>query len=203
MKNKLKGLGSGILGIIIFIGVCLLISVLFVGYVKVVGFLFPVILILSVASVGLFLFIILPLSIFRSLRSKLSGLTMALSYIVGASVWIFSFLNIIYYLGWVAFFFMFMFHIVSPIAAIGLFFKGEWAGGLSIVIGIIFTYGMRFYSIWLAIAEAKRMEDQFSKQSDIIDVEAESEVIQDAPELIDSSSVNLEKTLDGEDVKYD
>lgn len=190
MKNEMKALGSGVLGMSIVFGVGLLFLVLFIGYIKVVEFLYPLILILSAVSVGLFLFIILPLSIFKSLRPPLSGLTMTLSHIVRAAVWIFSFLTIVQYLGWMAFFIIFMFHMVSPIAIIGLFFKGEWVAGLSIAMGLLFVYGMRFYSLWLAVVEEIRGPEQFIKKSNIIDIKCESEVIQDSPEWRADSAEN-------------
>ena len=138
IKDKIKGLGSGILGVLMFLGFLMIPFIFIFGILKVSEFLYPIISVLAGASIGLFLLIILPLSLFKSLHNHLAGLSIIFSHIVGASVFMFSFLTIFYYLGWIAFFFMFMFQIVSPIAAIGLFFKGQWGAGFSIILGLIF-----------------------------------------------------------------
>ena len=203
IKEKIKGFGSGILGIIIFLGMCIIPFILIFGALKVSAFLYPIISVLAGASIGLFLLIILPLSLFKSLHKHLAGLSFILSYIVGASVFMFSFLTIFYYLGWIAFFFMFMFHVVSPIAAIGLFFKGEWGAGFSIVMGLIFTYGMRFYGIWLATQVEKRMSGGFIQSNDVIDVDVESETIEDEPDQLEDSSENVKDNSGDDDVRFD
>lgn len=197
IKDKIKGFGSGILGILIFLGFCIIPFILIFGILKVSEFLYPIISVLAGASMGLFLLIILPLSLFKSLHKHLAGLSLILSYIVGASVFMFSFLTIFYYLGWIALFFMFMFQLVSPIAAIGLFFKGEWGAGFSIILGLIFTYGMRFYGIWLSEQVERRMSGEFMQSKDVIDVEGESATIEDEPDQLEDSSGNVEEDYDG------
>ena len=203
IKDKIKGFGSGILGILMFLGFCIIPFIFIFGILKVSEFLYPIISVLAGASIGLFLLIILPLSLFKSLQNNLAGISLTLSYIVGASVFMFSFLTIFYYLGWIAFFFMFMFQLVAPIAAIGLFFKGQSGAGFSIILGLIFTYGMRFYGIWLSTLAEKRMSNGHFQASDVIDADGSPEVIEDEPEQIDDSSDNIEEASDDEDVKFE
>ena len=99
---------------------------------------------------------------------------------------------------------MFMFQIVSPIAAIGLFFKGQWGAGFSIILGLIFTYGMRFYGIWLLTLVEKRISGEFIQSKDVIDVGGTSDST-DQIEDIDliEDDKNLNKYPDLDDVKYD
>lgn len=201
LKEKIKGFGTGILGIIIFIGFCIIPFIFIFGALKVSEFLYPIISVLAGASIGLFLLIILPLSLFQSLRNHLAGISILLSHVVGASVFMFSFLTIFYYLGWVAFFLMFMFQIVSPIAAIGLFFKGQWVAGFSIVLGLIFTYGMRFYGIWLATLAEQRASREFDRSHDVIDVENNPQVVE--PEQIEDATIKDEEDKDDEEVRFD
>ena len=203
IKDKIKGLGSGILGILMFLGFLIIPFIFIFGILKVSEFLYPIISVLAGASIGLFLLIILPLSLFKSLHNHLAGLSLILSHIVGASVFMFSFLTIFYYLGWIAFFFMFMFQIVAPIAAIGLFFKGEWGAGFSIVMGLIFTYGMRFYGIWLSTKAENRISGDFSQPNDIIDVDGEPETVESEPGQLEDSSENIEDDSDEDDVRFD
>jgi len=204
IKEKIKGFGSSILGIIIFLGMCIVPFIFIFGALKVSEFLYPIISVLAGASIGLFLLIILPLSLFKSLHNHLAGLSLILSHIVGASVFMFSFLTIFYYLGWLAFFLMFMFQIVSPIAAIGLFFKGQWGAGFSIILGLVFTYGMRFYGIWLATVAERRTSTEYFRSNDVIDVESKTEDVDDEPEQIEDSSESAEEgEEDEEDVRFD
>ncbi len=204
IKDKIKGLGSGILGVLMFLGFLMIPFIFIFGILKVSEFLYPIISVLAGASIGLFLLIILPLSLFKSLHNHLAGLSIIFSHIVGASVFMFSFLTIFYYLGWIAFFCMFMFQIVSPIAAIGLFFKGQWGAGFSIILGLIFTYGMRFYGIWLLTLVEKRISGEFIQSKDVIDVGGTSDST-DQIEDIDliEEDKNLNKDPDVDDVKYD
>jgi len=202
MKEKVKGFGTGILGILMFLGFMILPFIFIFGILKVSEFLYPIISVLAGASIGLFLLIILPLSLFKSLHNHLAGISVILSHVVGASVFMFSFLTIFYYLGWLAFFLMFMFQIVSPIAAIGLFFKGQWGAGFSIILGLIFTYGMRFYGIWLSTLVEQRISDGFSRSNDVIDVEVEPETVEEEPEKIEDSSESVEED-DDKDVRFD
>ena len=203
VKDKIKGFGSGILGIIMFLGFCIIPFIFLFGILKVSEFLYPIISVLAGASIGLFLLIILPLSLFKSLQNKLAGISLVLSHIVGASVFMFSFLTIFYYLGWIALFFMFMFQLVAPIAAIGLFFKGQWGAGFSIILGLFFTYGMRFYGIWLSTLVGKRMSGEFIQSNDVIDVDGESETIEDEPDQLEDSSGNVEDDSGDDDVRFD
>jgi len=203
-KEKIKGFGSGILGFFLMIGFLVLPFILIFGVLKVSEFLYPIISVLAGASIGLFILIVLPLSLFKSLRTHLAKLSSIFSNIVGISVFMFSFLTIFYFLGWIAIFFMFIFHLVAPIAAIGLFIKGEWAAGFSIILGLIFTFGMRFYSIWLE-SLVEKQESGFGDSSDIIDVDSSSNTVEDSLEELedgdeDSSDV-IEDSTD-EDAKY-
>ena len=204
IKDKIKGFGSGVLGILMFVGFSILPFIFIFGILKVSEFLYPIISVLAGASIGLFLLIILPLSLFKSLHNHLAGLSIILSHIVGASIFMFSLLTIFYYLGWIALFFMFMFQLVAPIAAIGLFFKGEWGIGFSIFLGVFFTYGMRFYGIWLSALVEKRLSNDYLASSEVIDVEGTSD---NTDQIENIDLIEKDKTLnenpDIDDVKYD
>lgn len=181
MKNKIKNFGSGVLGVLMFLGFILVPFIFIFGILKVSEILYPIISVLGGASIGLFFLIILPLSLFKSLQRHLAGLSIILSYVVGVSVFMFSFLTIFYYLGWIAIFFMFVFHLVAPIAAIGLFIKAEWTAGFSLILGIIFTYGMRFYGVWLSTKVEERLSNEYYSTEDVIEINNEdSDDIDDA-----------------------
>ncbi len=99
-------------------------------------------------------------------RLNLAGVLLLLSTICGTVVWIYSFVVIMGYLGWVAIFLLFIFRFVAPIAIIGLLFTGQWAAAGLIAAGLFFTYGMRFYAVRLGQPSVKKEQPR----SDFIDV---------------------------------
>lgn len=159
--EKFKNLGWSLLGFGFFVGLILLACVLFWGTAVVSAFLYPIFSALMAISILIFLFIILPFSLVHKWRPFLAGTSVILSMICGATVWMYSFLIIVGYLGWIAIFLFFFFHFVTPIAVIGLFFKGQWITGLSVILGLLFTYGMRFYGFWLENLYNKRETEVF------------------------------------------
>ncbi len=175
LSKNIKGFGFGILGFLLFLGFLLMPFILIFGILKVSEFLYPVIAILAGASIVAFLFIILPLSLVERLQGRLAGLSVMLSYIVGTSVFMFSFLTIFDYWGWLAVFFIFMFHLVAPIAMIGLLLKGKIGAALLLFLGAGLTYGMRFYAVRLSAKSQERVSKFRYRSGDVIDIEASIE----------------------------
>lgn len=167
VENKLKDLSRYALGLAGIAAVILVCAALFIGFTAVVKFLYPLFFALAAVSICIFLIIILPLSLVKPLRPRLAAASMILSMICTAGIWMYSFLVIAGYLNWVALFLFLFFKAVAPIAAIGLFFKGEWVAGISIILGLLITYGMRFYSAWLG-----RLHERQYRDAGIIDIEA-------------------------------
>ncbi len=142
--------------------------VLFLGFSEVVKFLYPFTSILAGISAGIFVIVIIPLSLVKNLRLRLAAISLTLSMICGASVWMYSFLVIIGYIGWPAIFLAFLFHFVAPVAIIGLLLKGQWQAGSYLIAGLAITYLIRYYSFWLGSSRRER-QNKF----EVIDVEGE------------------------------
>jgi hypothetical protein len=138
-----------LLGIAVFAGIMLFAGAMLAGVTVATAFLYPIISWLAGISVLLFLFIVLPLSIFQPLRHVMAVISLILSYICGASVWMFSFLAIILILKWFSLFALMFFQAVSPFACILLLINGQAGAAGGIVLGLVFTYGMRFFGMWL------------------------------------------------------
>lgn len=170
LKNILANLSKYALGFAGFAAIILVWVALFFGFAAVVKFLYPLFSTLASISICIFLVIILPLSLFNRLRPAMAVVSYLLSITCGVSIWMYSFLVIIGYLGWFALLLFLLFHFVAPIATIGLFFKGQWLKGLFIVVGLGITHGMRFYSVWLEKLCYKKQP----READIIDIEAEN-----------------------------
>ena len=149
LQIRLQGLGIYILGLGIFALLLMLPFAFVFGVAAVSAFLYPLFSILAGVSIVAFILFILPLSLIENLRMRLAVISVILSYICGAAVWMYSFLTLVGFLGWWAVFLIFLFRYLAPLAIISLLIKGEWVYGFTLIIGLVFTYGMRFYGFWL------------------------------------------------------
>jgi hypothetical protein len=91
---------------------------------------------------------------------------MLMSHILSATTWMFSFLFIFYNLGFWGISFFVFFQFLAPIAFMGAVLKGLWSVAGNLLLWISFTYGMRFYSLWLG---AKHQQGK--DKGTIIDIE--------------------------------
>lgn len=166
--NIFKNISKYTLGLTGLATIILALAALAYGFSVIVKFLFPLFAALSIISCGVFLFLILPLSVIYRLRPQLSRIALILSLISGISVWMYSFLIVIGYLGGLALFLFFLFYSIVPFAAIGLFFNGQTTQGLALCAGLAMTYLMRSYGFWLENKTPKNSPDYH----DFIDIEA-------------------------------
>jgi hypothetical protein len=108
--------------------------------------------VLTVAS-GLiilgFVLVVLPLSLFKHLRPRLALTSIIMSHVLGATTWMLSFLYVTQILGTIGILLAFMFQFLAPMALIALLGKGDWQATAALGLWIIFTYGIRYYGIWL------------------------------------------------------
>jgi hypothetical protein len=165
--NKIPGALKSFTVLLFFIaGIVLLWAIFFWGVTKACELMLPLLIKVSAVLIMVFLFCILPLSFFNKLHPYLSTSSMLMSRILSATTWMFSFLFIFYNLGFWGIFFFVFFQFLAPIALIGAVLKGLWSIAGNLLLWIGFTYGMRFYSVWL-IAKHKQVKDRGT----IIDVE--------------------------------
>jgi hypothetical protein len=157
----LKQGGAVLLGIAVFAGIALFAGAMLAGVTVATAFLYPIISGLAGTSILLFLSVVLPLSIFQPLRHAMATISLILSYVCGASVWMFSFLTIILILKWFSLFALMFFQAVAPFACILLLFNGQAGTAGGIVLGLIITYGMRFYGVWIETVYQKKLEGKF------------------------------------------
>ena len=150
IKETGKNIGWSILGLATIAGVFLLAGIIFLGIAKVTAFIYPIVEALAGLSVVIFFFVVLPLSLIKRFRSAMAATSVTLSMVVGASVWIFSFLSLVYFIGFWTLLLLMWFPSVAFIAAIVLLFNGMWQGAVSIILGIVLTFGMRIFGFWLA-----------------------------------------------------
>jgi hypothetical protein len=168
LKNVFKNFDKYTFGSAGLATLVLALAALSYGFTAIIKFLFPLFAALSIISCGIFLCLILPLSLIHRLRPQLSRTALILSLISGISVWMYSFLVIIGYLGWLALFLFFLFYSIVPFAALGLFLNGQVIQGLALCAGLAMTYLMRFYSFRLE----SKISKNTSNDNDFIDIEA-------------------------------
>ncbi len=165
--------------------------------------LFPIISILSGGSAIVFLLVVLPLSLFKGLHKYLANISIFLSEIIGLSILMFSFLVIFNYLGWIAVFFAFLFWAIIPIATIGLFIKGQWFSGFSIILGLVLIYIMRLYAFWLFRQVDERIENENYYPDDFVELEEDAEDIEgETKQIYDLFELDEENNVDRNELDY-
>lgn len=170
-----KGFFSGALGVVIIVGFIILSGLTLVFGIRVVAFIYPILLHISSITLAISIFILLPLAIFKKSRI-ISGWGLIISsYIFGVSLWMYSFL--VTYTYWGVFglvIALFMLGIgVTPIAIVASLFHWDWATIGNIAFGLVITFGARFLAIYLGekVDKAKLQEktDQHTQTGDIIE----------------------------------
>lgn len=96
-------------------------------------------------------------------------LLQAVSWVLGLGLWLYSLGVIIRFYGWLAVFAVFLLQAVTPLAALILFFAGQWPEGAAIVTALIMTYVLRYGPVWLA---ARQPHKTRRNSDDVVDIEA-------------------------------
>ncbi len=156
MKEKIKNFGLGFLGIGIYIALfigSILLALLFIkGGLWLSTTLYPWLVLISGITFLISVLILLPLSIFKKTRSVSAiGLLIA-SYIFGTTTWVWSFL--LAYVLWGIMGLVVGLFIggigVVPIAMLASIFNGEWSIFGQLVLLVVITFGVRFFSLYIA-----------------------------------------------------
>ena len=152
MKEKLKSIGTALLGIGILIGIILLAAFFIRGGLWLSEILYPWLTLISGIAFFVCILILLPLALFRKTRG-FSGLGLYIaSYIFGASLWVWAFL-LTYTLWGVTALFIGLFLAgvgIVPIAMLATLFKGEWSILGQLVLLVIFTFSSRMLGLYLS-----------------------------------------------------
>jgi len=151
MKEKIKNLGGYFIGIIIFIGLILLITLFIKGGIKLSALIIPWLIVISQYTLVIVIIILLPLSLIRKTRSFSSIGFMISSYIFGATLWVWSFLLAYILWGFTGLFIGLTIAGVGviPIAMLASIFNAHWASFGQLLLLTIMVFGFRFISIYL------------------------------------------------------
>ena len=144
MKDKL-------IGVLYFVGIIAVVSLLFVGTTIISEFLLPI---LETIAIYVFIFLVvicLPLSFIKGLKSVMSFLFTLGSYIFGLSAWEWSFLLCMTIFGtWSVIVGTMLFGVgVIPIGIIACIYAGEWRIVFQLIILVVLTLSAKGYSLRL------------------------------------------------------
>lgn len=151
MKEKLKNIGWGVLGFLIFVGFILIIALFIKGGVWLSAKLYPWLLVIMAWTMVIAFVILLPLSIFKKNRGVVGlGMTIA-SYVFGGTLWIWGFLLTYSLWGGAALLIgLILIGVgVVPIAMLATIFKGMWSTLGQLVLLLVLTFGTRALGIYL------------------------------------------------------
>ncbi len=173
MKNIakfFKNSSLSILGFSVIILIMLVGLIVIIGLAKISEKVMPYLMAISVWCLVIFVLLILPLSLIKPLRSILSIISYIFSFVFGIFTWSLALISLWFYWGFLSIFLILFLHAFVPAAMIVLLFKGQFSVILTLLIGLILTYGMRFYSLWLGSLQFKNQESK----TDIIDISSSS-----------------------------
>lgn len=160
MMDKLKLIGSYILGLCIFAGV-ILIAVMFVkGGVWLGARAYPWLLLIATLAFWVTVLIFLPLAIFRRTRVFAGMSTYFASYVFGLTLWFWSLLLTysLWGIGGVVVGLFIMGIGVVPIAMLASLFNGLWSTLGQLVLLTVITLGSRFLGLYIAMKAADSVE---------------------------------------------
>ncbi len=149
--DKLKSVGSFVLGICIFVGAIVLAVMLVKGGLWLSERVYPWLVVLTAISLFVVILVLLPLAIFRRTRAFAGGGIYFASFVFGLTLWVWSLLTsyALWGIGGIVVGLLLGGIGVVPIAILASLFHGLWSmvGELLLVTAI--TFGARFFGIYL------------------------------------------------------
>jgi len=156
--GTLKSIGGCLLYIVILAACVALAALFFLGAEWCSTHLLPWFMRGSEIATAILFLILLPLCLIRKARGFAAAAILLISYVFGITVWMEGLLITLstWGVGAVIFGLLFAGVGVVPIAMLAALFHGMWWGLLDLVGLTVFTFGSRFFSIWIAEKGEKR-----------------------------------------------
>jgi hypothetical protein len=152
MWKKIKGAGVVVLGLGFFVLITLLIGLFIHGGAWLGAKVYPWLVSISSFTLGITVFVLLPLSFIQRTRGFSSVSLLVASFVFGVSLWVWGLLLTYHLWGaWAVFLGLFMFGVgVVPIAMLATLFKGMWPQLGELVFLTVLVFGVRAYSLYVA-----------------------------------------------------
>lgn len=153
MRNFIKGIGSIALGVVGFLAFLSLPAIFSLGVAKTTHYILPWVSTLAWLCIGVIVFILLPLSLFKKFRAFTGTAIYIGSFVFGLLLFLFSLLTTwTMWGGFWAFIGLLGFGgLIVPFALVACLLNGFWFG-VGVVIGLLFlTWGARFAGLAIAM----------------------------------------------------
>jgi len=158
MWKKIKGAGAVVLVLGIFVLILLLIGFFFFISLFIFGGVwlgqkvYPWLVTISEITLGITLFVLLPLSFIRRTRGFASMSLMVASFVFGLALWVWGLLLTYHLWGaWAVFLGLFLLGVgVVPFAMLATLFKGMWPQLGELVALTVLVFGLRAYGFYVA-----------------------------------------------------
>ena len=152
MWEKLKGAGAVVIGLGILVLFALLIGLFIHGAAWLGEKVYPWLVTISSITLGVTVFILLPLSFIRRARGFASTGLMVASFVFGVALWVWGLLLTYHLWGvWAVFLGLFLLGVgVVPIAMLATLFKGMWPQLGELIFLTVLVFGLRAYSLYVA-----------------------------------------------------
>ncbi len=172
MKEKIKKVGTYILGFAIMICILAIPALFIWGGVWLSTKILPWLNLLSLIALAILIIVLLPLSIFRKARSFSGTCMVYASYLFGVKVWLTGLLlTYILWGGWAVFIGLFLMGVgVVPIAMLATLFKGMWLEFGTLIFLTLLTFGVRILGFHL-VEKAEQYSYYEADLDKVIDVE--------------------------------
>lgn len=173
MRIIYSNFSSGITGFLIIAAIFLLPVSLIFGFAYVIKWAQPLFYVLISSSILLFIFYVLPLSISRKNRNKMSVYSLSLANVCAGCAWFLSFMFILLYLKWWAFLVIWIFNISVPLAVVVLLYYQRLAEAGFLAIAFLAAFVMRRYAFWLKTPDNRQQPKPGfpSGRTEVIDAE--------------------------------
>jgi hypothetical protein len=148
-------------------GLVFFIFILFWGFTKTIELILPLLIVVAYLLIIVFVLGFLPATLIRDLRPSLCRYSDLMSRVLGGATWVMSFFFVIKVFGFWGVFIAFFVQFLAPIALVAAVVQSSWHIADHLALWMSFTYGIKFYSHWLA-----SLIPQERKKGDIIDVDA-------------------------------
>jgi hypothetical protein len=153
--SRLGLIGGSALGLIAFVVVLSVVVLLLHGMVWVSDRALPWLLTVSKYTIGICIFVLLPLCIFRKLRPYVGVAFAYASLVFGAMLWAYSCLFAFDVWGYGGLIIGLIFAGVGvvPVALLAALLHAQWWNLLDLVVGIVLAFGTRILGAWLSEVE--------------------------------------------------
>jgi len=164
VKSFFGAAGKGVLGFLTFLTMLLLPILFLVGALWLGDKVLPWLGLFSMIALGICIFVLLPLAIFRSTRAVAGGLFLWISFVFGLTGWFFGLLLTYSLWGIIAVIIgLFILGIgVVPIGMLAALVNGMWLELGVLILAIVLTFCCRAFAAFLITSVERAEMDEFS-----------------------------------------